>query len=76
VEPVLIVLTPRKESVNFICSNFFFRQHMDCTFLHAVKLLNLFRIKTIPFSSLVSLWMLYFSSVRYDLEHASIEWHI
>jgi hypothetical protein len=58
-----------------IDSKLHFHHHVDYIFSQAIRLLGLIRTETFSFSSLQSLLMLYYTSVRPKLEYASVAWN-
>jgi hypothetical protein len=59
----------------FIDSKLHFHNHADYIFSQCIKLLGLVRAITFPFSSLGSLYILYFTLIRSKLEYASVVWN-
>jgi hypothetical protein len=69
----------RTDSINdlgvFIDSKLRGHNHVDYIFAQCIKLLGHVHTLTFSFSSLDCLYMLYFTSVRSKLEHASVVWN-
>ena len=69
----------RTSSINdlgvFFDSKLHFHTHVNYIFSECIKLLGLIRSITYRFSSLESLYVLYFTLVRSKLEYASVVWN-
>jgi hypothetical protein len=58
----------------FFDSKLLFHNHVNYIFFECIKLLGLIRSITYSFSSLESLYVLYFTLVMSKLEYASVVW--
>ncbi|PNF27925.1 hypothetical protein B7P43_G03400 [Cryptotermes secundus] len=64
-----------KDLVVFYDSKLHFHTHINYIFSECIKLLGLIRSITYRFSSMESLYILYFTLVRSKLEYASVVWN-